>query len=225
MAKAVGLHDAPRRKGGLPEFPKFIVRTARVIYGRSAPWKAKWACKCGAEFEAMVTNVVRGHTKSCGCELTASRTKKYPTHGHFLDGKPSPTYKSWQAMVARCTNPKHPAYANYGGRGITIHEAWLRSFANFLDDVGLRPDGKTLDRIEPSGNYEPRNVRWSDTRTQGRNRRNAVMVSVGGKRVRLSDFYAEHGSHVPYKAVASRVTKRGWPVEKAMTEPVAKRSH
>ena len=169
MAKAVQLHDVPRCKQGLPEYPKFVIRTETVQYGRCRTWKALWDCHCGTRFEAMVSNVVRRHTRSCGCEQHLGMSR--PTHGHFIGDKPSPTYKSWQAMIARCTNPKHPHYKHYGGRGIKICEAWLKSFPAFLADVGERPDGLTLDRKDNEGNYEPGNCRWATVLEQNRNRR------------------------------------------------------
>jgi hypothetical protein len=171
MARAVQLHDAPVCKGGLPEFPKFIIRTVTVPRGRCRQWKALWRCRCGIEFEAYVTNVTRGHTTSCGCVQQERRHLSFPKHGHFIGDKPTPTYKSWQAMIARCTNPKHPAYKHYAGRGITICAAWLGSFPQFLADMGARPDGLTLDRKDNSGNYEPGNCRWATVLEQNRNRR------------------------------------------------------
>lgn len=172
MAKAVQLHDLPRVKRGLPEYPKFIFRTVRIPRARGGQWKALWRCRCGVEFESFVSNVTGGHTKSCGCDQVAARTLSFPIHGHFIGDKPSPTYKSWQAMIARCTNPKHPAFHKYyAGRGVTICDQWLKSFPQFLADVGERPEGMTLDRVDPSGNYEPANVRWADYVTQRKNRR------------------------------------------------------
>lgn len=169
MANAVQLHDVPRCKRGLPEFPKFIIRTVRVNYGRADKWKAIWLCKCGVEFEAFVENVTRRHTKSCGCD--PGDTGRTITHGHVVGDKRSPTYKSWQAMIARCTNPKHPAFHYYAGRGVTVCDQWPKSFPQFLADVGERSEGMTLDRIDPYGNYEPSNVRWADSVTQNNNRR------------------------------------------------------
>lgn len=173
MAKAVQLHDAPSCKRGLPEYPKFIRRTARVNYGRADKWKAIWLCECGLEFEAFIENVLSRHTKSCGCvALLFRRQQSRPMHGHAVNKTRSPTYKSWQAMIARCTNPKHPAYQRYyAGRGVTVCDQWLKSFPQFLADVGERPEGTTLDRIDPYGNYEPSNVRWADSVTQNNNRR------------------------------------------------------
>ena len=83
----------------------------------------------------------------------------------------SPTYTSWRCMVQRVTNPRHPYHRDYGGRGITIHPDWRADFKTFLRDVGVRPAGHTLDRIDPNGNYVPGNVRWADARTQRQNQR------------------------------------------------------
>jgi len=82
----------------------------------------------------------------------------------------SRTYKSWQGMWQRCTNPKHHKFAAYGRFGITVCDRW-KSFENFLADMGERPAGMTLDRIDGSGHYEPDNCRWADIYTQNRNRR------------------------------------------------------
>ena len=98
-----------------------------------------------------------------------------PVHGHRRgpDGKKSGTYTSWESLKARCLNPKHVKYSNYGGRGITIDPRWLgrEGFINFLADMGIRPEGKTLDRIRKEGNYEKANCKWSDDSEQNLNRR------------------------------------------------------
>lgn len=88
------------------------------------------------------------------------------------------TASSYQSMVQRCTNPRGRAFANYGGRGITICERWLgkNGYTNFIADLGPRPDGTTLDRIDPHGNYEPSNCRWATLEVQNRNKRRAPLT-------------------------------------------------
>lgn len=89
-----------------------------------------------------------------------------PIHG----GYGTPTYASWASMIQRCKNPNRPNYAWYGGRGVRICAAWEK-FENFLRDMGERPAGRTLDRLDPDGHYEPANCRWATKLEQSRNRR------------------------------------------------------
>lgn len=91
-------------------------------------------------------------------------------HGHAKDYRKTPTYYSWVNMRARCKYPYHTAFKYYGARGITVCERW-EVFANFLEDMGERPEGMSLDRIDPDGNYEPSNCRWATNEEQLANRR------------------------------------------------------
>ena len=83
----------------------------------------------------------------------------------------TPEYAAWRGMKSRCLNPNRPNYADYGGRGIAVCDRWLESFENFLADMGPRPAGMSLDRIDVNGNYEPGNCRWLDATTQQYNKR------------------------------------------------------
>lgn len=90
-------------------------------------------------------------------------------HGHMTDqAHATPTYNTWKAMKKRCGNTNHDSYRYYGGRGIKVCDRWL-TFANFLADMGIRPDGMTIDRINPDGNYEPSNCRWATAEQQNAN--------------------------------------------------------
>ena len=140
--------------------------------GKKVIWLC--SCKCGGEARPTSANLRNGTTKSCGClqiETAAAAARKRSTvHGHNPTGKASPTYNSWHSMRARCTRASHKSYPNYGGRGITVCDRW-REFANFLSDMGERPDGMTLDRIDNDGNYEPLNCRWATASQQQQNKR------------------------------------------------------
>jgi len=145
--------------------------------GTTSPVKWRCRCDCGQEVSIAPSNMKSGGTQSCGClhkeraGMAGRFTKK---HGHYVGNKASPEYKSWCSMKSRCSNPKHTSWRYYGGRGITVCDRWRNSFTNFLADMGKRPAGYTLDRIDPDGNYEPGNCRWATSREQARNKQPLV---------------------------------------------------
>jgi hypothetical protein len=127
-------------------------------------------CTCGKQTKVQARALRNGQTRSCGClarELTSARSHR---HGHATCGE-SPEYRSWQAMKARTTNPNDPSFRIYGGRGITVAPEWLNSFEAFYRDLGPRPPGTTLDRIDNSDGYHKANCRWTDAKTQRANQR------------------------------------------------------
>jgi len=116
-----------------------------------------------------------------------------PRHGHWTNGKASPTYNSWLCMKSRCLYKKDKEYKNYGGRGITLCGRWM-TFDNFLADMGIRPQDKTLDRIDTNGNYEPVNCRWANRKQQCLNRRPHSAVHREHQREAMKKRYAA-GKH------------------------------
>jgi hypothetical protein len=115
-------------------------------------------------------------TKCSACTRRWRREHQYqPVHGHCTRVGKTPTYRTWYSMTRRCFYPPTAGFKNYGGRGITIDPSWLQpkglGFLNFLRDMGERPAGTSIDRINPDGNYEPGNCRWATPKEQAANRR------------------------------------------------------
>jgi len=132
-------------------------------------------CDCGSFGLIRTGNLRNGVTASCGCLKRENFLKAVVIHGHSRiksNGglRVSQTYTVWQGIHARCTNPKHIGYKNYGGRGISVCGRWDK-FENFLADMGEKPEGLSIDRKDNDGNYEPRNCRWATRLEQRHNSR------------------------------------------------------
>lgn len=184
---------------------------------RSFLWKCR--CECGVETIAMLAKIMSGEKRSCGCLARETSQMQFVTHGHTV-GKKSSTYGIWSQMIQRCRNPKDKSFSKYGARGIRICDRWLR-FDNFLEDMGERPIGMSLDRIDNEGNYEPGNCRWADDKAQARNRRSTIFLEYQGKRVPAAELAERHG--IPARRLESRVLRFGWSVERALSTPAKSR--
>lgn len=126
------------------------------------------------------------------------------------------THRSWSDMKQRCCNPKCNNYPNYGGRGITICAHWLSSFDNFLKDMGPRPHGLTIERIDVNGDYEPKNCRWATRLEQRRNQRNCRYLTLGSERKTFQEWARTIGCD--REAIARRA-KKGMTDVEILTTP------
>ncbi len=124
-----------------------------------------------------------------------------------LPGRGTPTYSSWVSMKERCSNPKATRFEHYGGRGIRVADRW-QSFDNFLADMGERPPGTTLDRIDNNGNYEPGNCRWATLKEQQRNRNVSILITYKGETKTLHEWSQIVG--LTWQCLKGRY-ERGWP--------------
>lgn len=163
-------------------------------------------CACGTVKDVRKSRLLSGGSTHChGC------TNR--THGEA--GKSS-EYAIWVSMIARCCNPKNNAYPRYGGRGITVCERWRSSFKMFLQDMGRRPAGKSLDRFpDKNGNYEPDNCRWATSTQQNRNRRDNRMLTAFGLTLCVAEWAERLG--VDRTLIKDRL-RRGWTAERALSE-------
>ena len=199
-------------------YDKLTVLCRAGSIGTKAAWRCK--CACGKELVATGDSLRAGGRRSCGCNRGEYTKARFTVHRESNSGglKPcSPTYKSWAEMWARCSNSNHISYHNYGGRGISVCERW-ESYRNFLEDMGPRPEGSSLDRLDGSLGYCPENCRWSSRLTQNRNRRANIMLSLDGHTRCLAEWAEISG--LKYMTLYNRVVVRGLPLAEALTMPV-----
>lgn len=158
--------------------------------GVDAHERATWLCRCDCSNELVVPwfRLRQGHTKSCGCLKAELARARVTTHGKSR----SPTHNSWVGMIQRCGYTKHAEYQRYGGRGIKVCERW-KSFENFLADMGERPSGTTIDRIDSDGDYEPANCRWATNSQQASNRRSSILIERDGRTQTVRAWCSELG--------------------------------
>ena len=169
-----------------------------------------FACDCGNTKNICGSLVRTGKTLSCGCLRSETTAKKNFVHGLVHTG----AYQSWLAMKTRCTNPNQSAYKRYGGRGIGFDPSW-KLFENFVADMGERPVGMTLERIDNSKGYCKSNCKWATSAEQSRNTRQNVMITHNGKTMCMTDWAKETG--IPYPTIQDRV-KRGLVAEQILGE-------
>ncbi len=167
-------------------------------------------CDCGNTKIVCGGNLKSGSVKSCKCLHKEIITM----HGMCT----ASIYIIWKGIIQRCHNPNTKKYYRYGGRGIKVCKRWKNSFINFYKDMGDRPKGKSIDRINNNGNYSPKNCKWSTQKEQCSNTSNNVLVTIDKKTKTVSEW--SRIKKINNSTVFKRINRSGWLPEKAILTPV-----
>lgn len=143
----------------------------------------------------------------------------YHRHGHSKGGVKTATYCIWSLIKTRCHKVGGRDYNAYGGRGIFVCDRWLNNFPAFLADMGERPSGMSLDRIDNDGPYSPDNCRWATQWQQNRNKHNTRRITFGGETLCITDWAARQGLCLP---TLGKRLRKGWSLERALFTPTRK---
>jgi hypothetical protein len=176
---------------------------------RSVPVRFICDCDCGTTTKVIGSNLRRGNTMSCGCLGRENVTRSNTTHGHSRNYDKSRTYIVWSGMHRRVGKP-----GPY--QSISVCDRW-GVFEAFLADMGEVPEGRSIDRINTLGNYEPGNCRWATQREQQNNRTNNKLIEYSGECMTLAQWVAK--LKLDYAPVHARL-RLGWSPQEAFTIPV-----
>ena len=192
--------------------------------GSPIPKTTIWRCQCSC---GVIRDVRSGHLKngasvSCGCYAVEVAKKVNYVHGHTLDYGRSPTHGSWRAMKARCGYEKDLSFHRYGGRGITVCDDWVgeHGFENFLRDMGERPEGFSLERIDMNKGYCKENCKWATPIEQANNTRRNHLITFNGETRTMVEWERFLG----FGRIIGRRLDLGWSIERSLTTPVKRRS-
>ncbi len=193
------------------KFGRWTTISETRIYDDRAAWLCR--CDCGKERTVIVKSLMNGISKSCGCLSRQITSVKNRTHGKSR----TTTHDTWCGMIQRTEDKKCRSYPNYGGRGIKICRRWRESFEAFLQDMGEKPKGKSIDRFpDNDGDYEPRNCRWATPKEQMRNTRANTHLTHNGRTATLSEWAEITG--ICIQTICTRL-RRKWPISRVLTEP------
>lgn len=211
----------------MPTDPRFIDRTGArfgrlvvMAYAGKRGASHYWACNCdcGASVILFGGNLSRGASTSCGCRRAEVSRETSTTH----DESGSRLYRTWKNIRTRCNNQHNSSYPNYGGRGILLAPEFndYIVFRRYVStELGPRPTSKhSLDRIDNNRGYEPGNLRWATAKEQANNRRSNLTISLFGIPTKMTEVCEIFG--LPYRLVMERINRNGWPLAKALTEPI-----
>lgn len=195
---------------------RVVTGRKKLILAESGRRRTAWEhrCDCGHVAFSIAGNI----RKAKKCDKCSHKNS---THGHSRSKNKQEhrTYSIWSGMRSRCYYPKDKYWSIYGGRGIRVCTRWDK-YENFLEDMGLAPEGLQLDRIDSDGDYEAKNCRWVTSKVNNNNRRNNRLLTVNGETQTLSYWADRLGCHP--STIRQRIDLRGWSVEKALTTPVKK---
>lgn len=180
--------------------------------GKNKYRNATWECLCDCGKKTILCGGSIGVTQSCGCLRLVMVSKAKTIHGMCN----TRTYKTWESMLKRCRSKNDPSFLRYGAVGITVCQEWL-SFSRFLSDMGERPIGATIDRIENSKGYHKGNCRWLSLSGQCRNRTSNRILTINGVSKCLVEWSEESG--IDQDTIGARL-KRGWSEEKSVFAPL-----
>ena len=211
----------PRKLNDLTgqRFGRLVVVKRHETSSRPVMWECQ--CDCGNKSIVAYKHLAYGETVSCGC-YREELNKRPRTHGQsckVTKGLTS-TYVVWEGMKQRCHNPNYHDYKSYGGRGITVSEEWRNSFETFFADMGKKPKGKTLERIENDEGYSKGNCKWATKKDQACNRRNTRMITFNGKTQTMTDWAREYG--LPRGVLWQRLYNMKWSIKDALERPARK---
>lgn len=186
-----------------------------TIVSRIKPRAIEAICDCGRKIVLSSRNFKRDSI--CQCSPLYRQKKKFIRHGMSKCRE----YRSWMAMKTRCTNPLSAGYCDYGGRGISVCNEWLDSFDAFYRDMGARPPGTSLDRIDVNAGYSKENCRWATQSQQNENRRDSFFIKIQDEKVSARALAAILGvlryvvydratrGLTPLEIISTRVRKKG----------------
>jgi len=191
-----------------------FVKWRWLPYGKRVPlWE--FECECGKRTVAQRSNVLTGHTKSCGCWKLEATARAHTTHGDLKNHEVGHFYGVWRAMKQRCENPNSPHYEDWGGRGIKILWACYEDFKRDMEP-SYQP-GLQIERKDNNGHYCKENCTWATAQQQALNRRSNVILNFCGLRAQLSVWAGLIG--MKPMTLRNRMLL-GWSDEQALTKPV-----
>jgi hypothetical protein len=185
-------------------FGRLEVKSYDGLRNAKAYWRC--VCECGAEVFVRGELLRNGNTASCGCYRAEFVSESKRKHG--MVG--TPEYNAYSSMLGRCFNKNNHKFPHYGGRGIKVCDRWRKSFVNFYADMGSRPDGCSLDRIDVNRHYEPNNCRWATITQQAQNTTSNINITYQGRKKCLTQWAREY--EVPMGTAYKRF-HRGLPFE------------